>query len=88
MTLNDDNKVRAGKAGALEAVLSAMQRHADTAAVQEQACWALRYMSNNADNKVRAGEAGAVEAVRAAMQRHADSAVVQEQGKIALQRLE
>ncbi len=37
----DENKVLAGKAGAIDAVVAAMRAHVDNAGVSEQACWAM-----------------------------------------------
>ena len=37
----DKNKVLAGKAGAIEAVVAAMRAHAGHAGVSEYACWAM-----------------------------------------------
>ncbi len=36
-----ENKVLAGKAGAIDAVVAAMRAHVDNAGVLEQACWAM-----------------------------------------------
>ena len=88
LTVNYDNKVKAGSAGAVEAVVAAMRAHASNAGVQEQGCLALRNMTGNNDaNQVKAGSAGAIEAVVAAMRAHASNAGVQEEGKIVLDRL-
>jgi hypothetical protein len=61
-----------------------MRAHAESAGVQEHACWALSNLSTNAENKTRAGAAGAVEAVAAAMRAHAECASVQEKACHAL----
>ena len=87
MACNADNKVKAGSAGAIEAVVAAMRAHASNAGVQEQGCRALINLTNNDANQVKAGSAGAIDAVVAAMRAHASSASVQEQGKIVLDRL-
>ena len=53
---NPTNTTRAGNAGGVEAVVAAMQRHANNADVQHYACWALNSLSyNNPTNKTRAG---------------------------------
>ena len=83
----DDNRVKVGSAGAVEAVIAAMRAHASNAGVQEPGCGALRSMTVNADNQVKAGRAGAVEAVVAAMRAHASNAGVQEHGGVVLGRL-
>eukprot|EP00961_Rhodomonas_salina_P027916 377640-Rhodomonas_salina.1 len=67
-----------------------MKRHPESAAVQEQGCWALGNLAVNADNQVNAGnqlmiaDAGGVEAVVEAMKRHPESAAVQDKGCGAL----
>ena len=38
---SDDNRVTAGKCGAIEAVVSAMKTHPDNADVCHYGCWAL-----------------------------------------------
>jgi hypothetical protein len=42
-----DNKVSIARAGGLEAVVGALRRHETSAAVAEQACWALRNLAVN-----------------------------------------
>ena len=42
-----DNKITAGRAGAIEAVVAGMQRHVDVAGVQEQGAWAIKNMTIN-----------------------------------------
>ena len=70
-------RVKAGEAGAVVAVVDAMKVHAGSADVQEQACTALyQNTANDADNKVASGSAGAVEAVLAAIREHAGHAGV------------
>jgi hypothetical protein len=75
MTANaDNNQVKAGSAGAIEAAVAAMRAHPTSAAVQDWACVALvgmNRMTANDDNRVKAGSAGAIEAVVAAMGAHA-----------------
>jgi len=80
LTINDaENKTRAGTAGAIEAVTTAMRAHAGSTSVQEAACMALRTLTiNNEGNRTRAGTAGAIEAVAVAMRAHAESAGVQQ----------
>ena len=43
----DDNKVKAGRAGAIDAIVSAMKTHSDNAGVCEQGCRALRNITVN-----------------------------------------
>jgi hypothetical protein len=84
LTVNADNNVKAGAAGAVEAAVAALRAHPDCAVVQELGCWVLINLTVNADNKVKAGAAGAVEAVVAALRAHPDCAAVQKQGCRAL----
>ena len=84
MTLNADNKAKAGAAGAIEAVVAALKAHPGNAVVQEKGCTALTNMTTNADNQATAGAAGAIEAVVAALKAHPGNAGVQERGCSAL----
>ena len=64
---------KAVSAGGIEAVVSAMYRHAESCSMQTQACKALSSMTlNSADNRVRACGVDAVEAVVNAMCKHED----------------
>jgi hypothetical protein len=82
---NEANKLKAGEADAIQAVVAAMAAHLDTVAVQKYGCWALCNISDNNDaNKLKAGEAGAIEAVVAATRGHPDSADVQSVGCAAM----
>ena len=45
--LTDDNKVNAGRAGAIDVIVSAMRTHSNNAGVCEQGCWALRNITAN-----------------------------------------
>ena len=73
---DEENRSRAGTAGAVEDVAAAMRTHAGSTGVQVQACWALRNMvgGTNVENRTRAGTAGGVEAVAVVMRAHAGSA--------------
>ena len=42
-----ENKVLAGKAGAIDAVVAAMRAHVGNAGVSEQACWAMKNICVN-----------------------------------------
>ena len=84
MTVNADNKVKAGSAGAIEAVVASMCAHTSNAVVQHQGCGALWNMTVNADNQAKAGNAGAIEAVVAGMRAHTGNADVQHRGCGAL----
>ena len=46
-----ENKVTAGRVGAIEAVVAGMQRHVDVAGVQEQCAWAIINMTQNNASK-------------------------------------
>ena len=84
ITAKADNQVKAGSAGAIDAVVSAMRAHATIEGILEAGCRALRTLTfNNADNQVKAG-AGAVETVVNMMIAHASNAAVQEHGCRAL----
>eukprot|EP00740_Mantoniella_antarctica_P023337 CAMPEP_0198682240 /NCGR_PEP_ID=MMETSP1468-20131203/8334_1 /TAXON_ID=1461545 /ORGANISM="Mantoniella sp, Strain CCMP1436" /LENGTH=73 /DNA_ID=CAMNT_0044424957 /DNA_START=53 /DNA_END=271 /DNA_ORIENTATION=+ len=61
--------VRAGTAGAVEAVVAAMRTHAGSADVQEAAC----LTGGNVKYIAHAGLSGAVEALGEAMRRHTES---------------
>ena len=68
---NAENKIKAGSAGAIEAVVAAMRAQKGRVLVQVLACWALSTMTaNNDGNQEIAGRAGAIEAVVAAMCEH------------------
>ena len=43
----DNNKVRAGEAGAIDVILSAMGRHIDNANICMRGCWALMNITVN-----------------------------------------
>mmetsp|Transcript_17449 Transcript_17449/g.41497 ORF Transcript_17449/g.41497 Transcript_17449/m.41497 type:complete len:95 (-) Transcript_17449:214-498(-) len=77
------------EAGALEAVVAAMQAHPQAVGVQEMGCMALCNVCSGIDaaapaRRQRATEAGALEAVTAAMRAHPQAAVVQEHACAAL----
>ena len=58
-----DNRARAGGAGAVEAVVTAMRAHAGNGGVQEGACLAIVVLiTASPDNKARAVAAGVQEA--------------------------
>ena len=77
---------RAADAGAIEAIVAALQAHPQEAGVQEHGCQALRTVCCGTDaagsaRKQRAAAAGAIEAAAAAMQAHPQVAGVQGQGQ-------
>jgi hypothetical protein len=85
---DDENKTRAGAAGAAEAVASAMRAHAESAGVQEKACLALYFLvTSNQENKTRAGKAGAKTAAEAALKAHPENNAVITEARDLLERL-
>ena len=79
-----DSHMKAGGAGAIEAVVAALRAHSANAGVQEAGCNALFKICRPDDNKQKAGDAGAIEAVVAALRAHGANASVQEAGCGAL----
>ena len=49
--MNSCNKVKAGAAGGVEAVVKAINTHIDNAGVCEKGYWALYYMAANSGKK-------------------------------------
>ena len=45
--LTDDNQVKAGRAGAIDVITSAMKTHSNNAGVCEAGCWALKNITVN-----------------------------------------
>ena len=92
--------MKAGAAGAIEAVVKAINTHIGNAGVCENGCWALRNMTFNngkikinnkikkmkraVENQVNAGTAGGIEAVVKAINTHIGNAGVCKQGCGAL----
>jgi len=69
-----ENQRRAGKAGAVEAVVAAVRAHKKSEAEQLNACQALQELAaNDTENQDRAGKAGAIEAVVMAMCTHKEN---------------
>ena len=84
---NDEgDAVKAGDAGAIEAVVAAMKAYPASADVQECACWALGNMADGAANNavIKACAPAAIEAVMAAMTAHPGSEKLQKQARLAL----
>jgi hypothetical protein len=73
-------------AGAIDAVVSAMRRHATSVAVQAQGCGALRPLYDGFTPRSYTVDAALLDVVLAAMQRHADSPLVQARGCALLRR--
>ncbi len=59
-------------------IVVSMTEHKASAIVQEQACGALRNLTDNADNKVAVAAAGGIEAVLAEMATHKANAGVED----------
>ena len=102
MKWTDENKVKAGAAGGIEAVVKAINKHINNADVCEQGCGALFYMTVNGknntnkthnesewtdENEVKAGAAGGIEAVVKAINTHIDNADVCQFGCGALRNM-
>jgi hypothetical protein len=86
--LSPDVKASIVAAGGIDAIVSAMRRHSDDAAVQEWACRALqRLAARNVANQVAIAAADGVVAVVDAMRRHTAVADVSEWGCAALRSL-
>jgi hypothetical protein len=86
LTSNDaDIRVRAGKAGVVEAVVAVAIAHMDSAAVLDEACHSLaNLVTDNDDNTSRARLAGGIEAVIEALRAHPENVAVQSWGSRAL----
>ena len=82
-----DSHMKAGGAGAIEAVVAALRAHGANAGVQDAGCGALQNMCADDSNNVKAGGAGAIEAVVAALRAHGANAAVQIAGCGALQNM-
>ena len=64
-----------------------MEAHKASVFVQQQTCWALRYLAVNDCNRVKIAEAGGIEAVVSAMKEHKTSVLMQERACVALRNL-
>uniref|UniRef100_A0A7R9W9E9 NACHT domain-containing protein n=1 Tax=Pseudictyota dubia TaxID=2749911 RepID=A0A7R9W9E9_9STRA len=87
---NADNIVAIGIpaiVAAIPAIVSAMERHGESAAVQEKAIAALRNLALDDGNRAKIVTAGAIPAIVAAMKQHAEVAAVQENACKALYNL-
>ena len=73
------------RAGGILAVLSAMERHASTAALQVAACQALSKLALDADNATAIAELGGVDTILGALMTHFEHPTVQEAAWAALQ---
>jgi hypothetical protein len=81
-------RARAIRAGAFDAIVSAMQRHVGTPSLQGVCAHAISNLcSASADSKAKAGAAGVIEAVIAAMRANVADAEVQDRCCVALQNL-
>ena len=85
--MEDQNEQLAAEAGAIDAIVAAMQAHPQVAEVQDMGCWALRNVCSGSGAAARARRRRAVtsrapEAATAALQAHPENAAVQEEGQL------
>ena len=95
----EENQVKAGGKGGIEAVVKAINTHKDNKEVCREGCRALRNIiskdckkcptTNNTncktdENELRAGEAGAIEAILDVLKEHTNNLEVCKQGCDAL----
>jgi len=81
---NAENKAKLVQAGACQAVIEAMSRHASSSDVANYGCRAISSLATDDDNRAKLGRAGACQAVVEAMSRHASSSDVAKYGCIAI----
>ncbi|KAF4322793.1 hypothetical protein BBO99_00001416 [Phytophthora kernoviae] len=82
---NPVGKEAAGEAGAIKAIVEAMERNISNGTVQEDGCHALRNVAFRCDpNLALAGEQGAINAVLKAMEAHPENEALQAEGCWAL----
>ena len=89
MAIVDEADLRITSAGGIEAVVKAMQTHAQSEDVHGVGCSALRSLANlRAENQTRIASTGGIEAVVKAMQTHAQRGDVWRDERAALTRLQ
>ncbi|KAG7400054.1 hypothetical protein PHYBOEH_007122 [Phytophthora boehmeriae] len=82
---NQNAKEAAGQAGAIEAIVNAMERNISDETVQKDGCHALREVALQCEaNMVQIREQGALNAVLKAMEAHPENEAVQAEGLWAL----
>jgi hypothetical protein len=84
---NHANKAAAGAAGAMPALVHAMEVHEACAEMASTGCWAIGVLGSERANKAPALTAGALAAVVAAMRRHAAMPDVAREGAGAIMKL-
>ena len=89
LCMEDQNEQLAAEAGAIDAIVAAMQAHPQVVEVQVEGCRVLRNVCCGTEaaggaRKQRVADAGAIEAIVAALQAYPQEAGVQEQGCRAL----
>lgn len=81
-------KIQICAGGGVEAIVNAMKSHLNVAEIQQNACWALAYLSHqNVENQHQISAAGGVEAIAVAMKRHVNVSGVQQTACLALDNL-
>ena len=82
--IRNEGRLAMMELGAAQAILTAMRRHQDHAAVQKEGCAALFNLAGNNENQVKLMELEAAQAILEAMKGHGDHAAVQKYGCGAL----
>jgi hypothetical protein len=81
---DEENRVLFANAGAIDAVIGAMQCHRNDSRIQERGSWVLSILGANDDNKLYIGENGGIDVIVRSMCVHPDDAGVQEKALRAL----
>ena len=81
---DEENRVLLASAGAIDAVIGAMQCHRNDAKIQERGSWVLSILGSNDDNKLYIGDNGGIDVLVRSMCVHPDDAGVQEKALRAL----
>ena len=81
---DEENRVLLASAGAIDAVIGAMQCHRNDAKIQERGSWVLSILGSVDDNKLYIGENGGIDVLVRSMCVHPDDAGVQEKALRAL----
>ena len=76
---NDANKVKISTQGGCEAVISALKKHVDNAAVAMQGCGAVAALACHVSSRFKLSSNGGCEAVLSALKIHMESAIVVEE---------
>ncbi|KAL3794129.1 hypothetical protein HJC23_012836 [Cyclotella cryptica] len=81
---DEENRILLACAGAIDAVIGAMQCHRNDAKIQGLGSWVLSILGSNNDNKLYIGENGGIDVIVRSMWVHPDDAGVQEKALRAL----